>query len=98
VTRRVLILGGTAEARALATELATRPGYAVTSSLAGRLAEPARPAGETRIGGFGGVAGLVGWLRENGTDVLVDATHPFAARISARRVTRAAADAAGRCP
>ena len=89
MTRRVLILGGTAEARALATELATQPGYAVTSSLAGRLAEPARPAGETRIGGFGGVAGLVGWLRENGTDVLVDATHPFAARISAHAAAAA---------
>jgi precorrin-6A/cobalt-precorrin-6A reductase len=83
VTRRVLILGGTAEARALAAELVARPGHAVTSSLAGRLAEPTRPAGETRIGGFGGVDGMVGWLRGHGTDVVVDATHPFATRISA---------------
>jgi precorrin-6A/cobalt-precorrin-6A reductase len=82
VTLRVLILAGTAEARRLATELADRPGYAVTSSLAGRVAEPARPAGELRIGGFGGVDGLVGWLRAHRIDVLIDATHPFAAQIS----------------
>jgi precorrin-6A/cobalt-precorrin-6A reductase len=82
VILRVLILGGTAEARRLATELADRPGYAVISSLAGRVAEPARPAGEVRIGGFGGVDGLVGWLRAHRIDVLVDATHPFAAQIS----------------
>jgi precorrin-6A/cobalt-precorrin-6A reductase len=78
---RVLILGGTGEARALAAELAGRPGVAVMSSLAGRVSDPALPVGAVRIGGFGGVAGLVEYLA--GVDVLVDATHPFAATISA---------------
>ena len=90
MTLRVLVLGGTAEARGLAAELADRPGYAVTSSLAGRVAEPARPAGELRVGGFGGVDGLVGWLRANRIDVLVDATHPFAAQISRHAAAAAA--------
>ncbi|MEU4244316.1 cobalt-precorrin-6A reductase [Actinoplanes sp. NPDC026619] len=85
----VLILGGTAEARALAGELADR--HAVISSLAGRTSRPLLPAGEVRVGGFGGVEGLVAFLRERQVDALVDATHPFAARISAN-----AAVAAGR--
>ncbi|MDT4935610.1 MAG: precorrin-6A/cobalt-precorrin-6A reductase, partial [Pseudonocardiales bacterium] len=78
---RVLILGGTGEARALAAELSGRPGVAVISSLAGRVSDPALPVGAVRVGGFGGVAGLVEYLA--GVDVLVDATHPFAATISA---------------
>jgi precorrin-6A/cobalt-precorrin-6A reductase len=90
VSRRVLVLGGTAEARQLAAELAARPGYAVTSSLAGRVAEPARPAGELRVGRFGGVDGLVDWLRAHRIDVLVDATHPFAARMSRHAAAAAA--------
>ncbi|MYS20945.1 precorrin-6A/cobalt-precorrin-6A reductase [Streptomyces sp. DvalAA-14] len=87
--RRLLILGGTAEARALAAALAADPGLEVTSSLAGRTAEPRRPAGRTRTGGFGGAAGLDAWLRAERIDVLVDATHPFAQEIS-----RSAAEAA----
>jgi len=90
---RVLILGGTGEARALAAELAARPGVEVTSSLAGRVRDPALPAGEIRIGGFGGVAGLTAYLAEQSVDALVDATHPFAATISAHAVS--AADATG---
>ncbi|UUY03386.1 cobalt-precorrin-6A reductase [Svornostia abyssi] len=78
----VLILGGTAEARALAAELhdAGRP---VVSSLAGRVARPRLPAGEVRIGGFGGPDRLAAWLRDHEIAAVVDATHPFAARISA---------------
>jgi precorrin-6A/cobalt-precorrin-6A reductase len=91
VTRRVLLLGGTGEARELAAVLAADPGTAVTTALAGRTAAPARPAGDVRVGGFGGAAGLAGWLREHRTDVLVDATHPFAARISAHAAAAAAA-------
>jgi precorrin-6A/cobalt-precorrin-6A reductase len=76
---RVLILGGTTEARALAGSL---PGLTVITSLAGRTSSPLLPAGEVRVGGFGGVDGLTDYLRAESIDVLVDATHPFAARIS----------------
>jgi len=87
----VLILGGTTEARRLAGELAGDPGVRVTSSLAGRVAEPRLPAGEVRIGGFGGPAGLAAWLREQHVDALIDATHPFAGTIS-RNAAEAAAE------
>ncbi|MEU6877446.1 cobalt-precorrin-6A reductase [Streptomyces sp. NPDC046712] len=86
----VLILGGTTEARALATAL--HPGVRVTSSLAGRVASPRLPAGEVRVGGFGGVEGLVDWVREHHVDAVIDATHPFAERISFN-AARAAATA-----
>lgn len=81
--RRVLILGGTAEARALAARLAGEPGLYVVSSLAGRVSDPRLPAGEVHVGGFGGPEGLAAWLREHRIDRLVDATHPFAERMSA---------------
>jgi precorrin-6A/cobalt-precorrin-6A reductase len=74
----VLVLGGTAEARQLASALHGRPGLAVTSSLAGRVAVPLLPPGDVRIGGFGDVDGLRRWLREKDVDAVVDATHPFA--------------------
>ncbi|GAA3123223.1 cobalt-precorrin-6A reductase [Planomonospora alba] len=80
--RRVLILGGTAEARALAAEL-TAAGVRVVSSLAGRVTDPRLPVGEVREGGFGGPDGLAAWLAAEGVDALVDATHPFAARMTA---------------
>jgi len=89
----VLVLGGTAEARRLAAALHRDPGFTVTTSLAGRVAVPRLPCGEVRIGGFGGADGLAAWLRGHGTDAVVDATHPFAARISANAV--AATTAAG---
>jgi precorrin-6A/cobalt-precorrin-6A reductase len=79
---RVLILGGTGEARALATELVDRPAWWVVSSLAGRVREPRLPPGQVRVGGFGGVAGLAGYLREQRINAVVDATHPFAAVIT----------------
>ena len=89
--RRVLILGGTGEARVLA-ELATRhTGVEVVSSLAGRTAEPALLQGKTRVGGFGGVDGLAAWVAEHHVDAVIDATHPFASTIS-----RHAAEAAAR--
>jgi precorrin-6A/cobalt-precorrin-6A reductase len=78
----VLILGGTAEARDLAGRLASRSGLRVVSSLAGRVSDPALPAGEVRIGGFGGAGGLAGWLTANDVAAVVDATHPFAQNIS----------------
>lgn len=79
--RSVLILGGTAEARALAAALVAQ-GLEVTSSLAGRVANPALPAGEVRIGGFGGADGLAEYLGGNRFGAVVDATHPFAARMT----------------
>jgi precorrin-6A/cobalt-precorrin-6A reductase len=78
----LLILGGTAEARELATAL-HGAGAAVTSSLAGRVSRPRLPRGDVRVGGFGGPDGLAAWLRERGVAAVLDATHPFAARISA---------------
>lgn len=81
---RVLLLGGTTEARALAARLVSdAPAVDVISSLAGRVPDPALPAGAVRIGGFGGADGLRGWLRDNAVDAVVDATHPFAATITA---------------
>lgn len=86
---RVLVLGGTAEARALAAELYER-NVPVVSSLAGRVSNPALPMGDVRIGGFGGTAGLSAYLRDAGITHVVDATHPFAARITAHAVAAAA--------
>ncbi|MER7000397.1 cobalt-precorrin-6A reductase [Streptomyces sp. NPDC000410] len=79
--QHILLLGGTTEARALAESLHAH-GTRVTTSLAGRVAAPRLPPGEVRVGGFGGVEGLAGWLREHQVDVLIDATHPFAGTIS----------------
>ncbi|MDT7785849.1 MAG: precorrin-6A/cobalt-precorrin-6A reductase [Pseudonocardiales bacterium] len=73
----ILILGGTGEARELAARVPA------ISSLAGRVSSPRLPVGEVRVGGFGGVAGLASWLRDNDIHAVVDATHPFAARITA---------------
>jgi len=78
---RLLLLGGTAEARALAARL--HPDVEIVSSLAGRVPDPALPVGPVRIGGFGGVAGLRQWLADNDVAAVVDATHPFAATITA---------------
>ena len=78
---RVLLLGGTSEARALAALL--QPHVDVVSSLAGRVPDPALPVGTVRIGGFGGVDGMRRWLVDSGVDAVVDATHPFAATITA---------------
>lgn len=86
---RVLLLGGTAEARQLAARLADA-GIPAVSSLAGRVRNPRLPVGEVRIGGFGGADGLAAYLRDGGFDAVLDATHPFAAAI-----TRNAAQACG---
>ncbi|MGI0484235.1 cobalt-precorrin-6A reductase [Pantanalinema rosaneae CENA516] len=80
--KRVLILGGTGDATELAARAAEIPEVEVITSLAGRTRQPVVPSENTRIGGFGGVAGLIEYLREQQIDVLIDATHPFAAQIS----------------
>ena len=85
-SRRLLILGGTGEARQLADTLATRPGLSIITSLAGRTVEPRRPAGELRIGGFGGAAGLADYLQRAQVELVIDATHPYAAAISRHAV------------
>ena len=82
---RVLLLGGTSEARALAARL--HPDVDVISSLAGRVPDPALPVGEVRIGGFGGVDGMRRWLADSDVDAVVDATHPYAATITAHAAT-----------
>ncbi len=78
----MLILGGTAEARELAAVLHGQGRHVITS-LAGRVARPRLPVGDVRIGGFGGPEALAAWLREQAIATVVDATHPFAQRISA---------------
>jgi len=88
----LLILGGTAEARELAAALHER-GLAVTTSLAGRVSNPRLPPGRVRMGGFGGPSGLAAWLRQHRVDAVIDATHPFAARISSSAAAACAATA-----
>lgn len=78
----LLILGGTREARELAAALVRRD-VPVISSLAGRVARPRLPEGDVRIGGFGGPDRLAEWLMARRIGAVVDATHPFARRISA---------------
>lgn len=90
---RVLLLGGTGEARALAKAL--HPRVDIVSSLAGRVPDPALPVGPVRVGGFGGVDGLLRWLHDERIDAVVDATHPFAATMTAHA---AAACAQSRIP
>ncbi|WP_341925528.1 cobalt-precorrin-6A reductase [Nocardioides psychrotolerans] len=87
----VLLLGGTGEARELA-RLLVEADIEVLSSLAGRVARPRLPVGETRLGGFGGVEGLRAHLREASYDVVVDATHPFAAGITDHAAQACAAE------
>ncbi len=86
---RLLLLGGTGEARALAARL--HPDVDIISSLAGRVPDPALPAGPVRLGGFGGIDGLRNWLRNNGITAVVDATHPFAATITSHAAAACAA-------
>lgn len=85
---KILILGGTGEARELAARLVAL-GHEVTTSLAGRTTSPLLPDGELRVGKFGGVPGLVGYLKAMRFDRLVDATHPYAGLISINAVAAA---------
>lgn len=93
--KRLLILGGTGEAAALHEAAIERfeAGLEIVSSLAGRTYEPRTLPGMVRTGGFGGAEGLARWLREEEIDMVVDATHPYAARISAN--ARIACETAG---
>lgn len=80
---RILILGGTGEARRLAERLAGEAAVAPILSLAGRTQNPLLPSIACRISGFGGVAGLVSYLEKEAVALVVDATHPFAEQMSA---------------
>ena len=79
---KILILGGTAEGRKLA-DLITEAGLDVVTSLAGRVKRPRLPQGEVRIGGFGGPQRMGRYLMDSSVDLVIDATHPFAEKISA---------------
>jgi precorrin-6A/cobalt-precorrin-6A reductase len=80
---RILILGGTTEARELAERLAKRGDLEIVVSLAGRTKSPAPQPVPVRTGGFGGAAGLAEYLGKERIDALIDATHPYANIISA---------------
>ncbi|KTR82022.1 cobalt-precorrin-6X reductase [Novosphingobium barchaimii] len=86
---KVLILGGTTEASALATLLA-KHGIPAILSYAGRTRNPQGQPVPMRVGGFGGATGLAQALRDQGFTHLVDATHPFAATISANAIAASA--------
>jgi len=86
---RILLLGGTSEASALARALAGAGADAVFS-YAGRTGAPIAQPLPTRVGGFGGVAGLADYLRAEGITHLIDATHPFAAGMSRNAIDAAA--------
>ncbi|MEI6574348.1 MAG: cobalt-precorrin-6A reductase [Alphaproteobacteria bacterium] len=86
--QRVLILGGTTEASAIARALVDRPDLDAILSLAGRTEAPTRPPIAHRIGGFGGIEGLIAYLKSEAITGVIDATHPFAAQM-----TRHAAEA-----
>lgn len=86
---RILLLGGTREALTIARQLGPESIY----SLAGLGRVPDDLPCAVRVGGFGGAAGLAQFIAQNGIELLVDATHPYAAQISANAV--AAAQSAG---
>ncbi len=79
---RVLILGGTTQASALARALAQQTEIAATLSFAGRTENPVAPPIPFRVGGFGGIDGLRAYLMQEKIAAVVDATHPFAVQMS----------------
>ncbi|MEQ8394503.1 cobalt-precorrin-6A reductase [Thalassobaculum sp.] len=96
MAERVLILGGTEEARRLAAALAEGGMFEPVTALAGRTVDPAPVAGSVRVGGFGGPEGLAEHLRAEGYAALVDVTHPFARQISAHAAEAARATGVAR--
>ncbi|WP_257169132.1 cobalt-precorrin-6A reductase [Bradyrhizobium sp. SRS-191] len=83
---RILILGGTTEASELAQLLAGDSRFEATLSLAGRTVSPKPQPLRTRIGGFGGIAGLEAWLRDHAVEAVIDATHPYADQMARHAV------------
>lgn len=84
----ILLLGGTGAARRLAEVLA--PDFPLIASLSGATKSPKAYPCETRTGGFGGADAMADWLSQNNIAAIVDATHPYAAQISANAVSAAA--------
>ena len=80
--QKILLLGGTADARIIADHLAKTPNLIAEMSLAGVLSKPPKMALPLRIGGFGGIDGLVQYIHDHGITILIDATHPYAAQMS----------------
>jgi precorrin-6A/cobalt-precorrin-6A reductase len=87
---KILILGGTAEARQLADQLVAM-GHEVIVSYAGKTSEPQLPQGQIITGGFGGARGLANFLTGNGIQRLVDATHPYSVQMASNAVEAAKA-------
>ena len=85
---KILILGGTGEARQLAGELVKRR-HEVITSMAGRTSDPMLPEGDIRVGKFGGVPGLFAYIKAHDIEQVVDATHPYAGLISINAVAAA---------
>ena len=79
--RNILILGGTGDAIFIAEQLSLAPNLNIITSLAGATRNPRFPTGKTRIGGFGGKEGLIGFLENQEISLIVDATHPFSSQI-----------------
>ena len=90
MAQHILVLGGTTEATALARAISDA-GLRAVFSYAGRVADPKAQPLPTRVGGFGGAEAMANWLRDTAITRVVDATHPFAAGISANAVTACAA-------
>ena len=89
---RILLLAGSSEASELAARLAACPGVAVTSSFAGRVKALSIPAGDVRVGGFGGPQGLARWIADDHIAAVIDATHPFTAHMPHHAVVLPSAD------
>jgi len=85
---KILILGGTGEGRALAEKIVDD--HDIVTSLAGATSSTAKIVGNMRIGGFGGEDGLAAYLTQNNIDRVIDATHPFAAKITDHAVNACA--------
>jgi precorrin-6A/cobalt-precorrin-6A reductase len=90
---RVLILGGTTDANQLAAAIAGDSSLDPILSYAGRTENPKRPPIAWRTGGFGGVDGLIDYLRAENIARVIDVTHPFAAQMSAHAIAACAAAA-----
>lgn len=88
---RLLVLAGSGEGRLIADALSKMPAIDVVASLAGAVRQPAKLAVPTRIGGFGGAEGFRQFIRDEKITAVLDATHPFAARIT-ERTTRICQD------
>ncbi|MEM9634070.1 MAG: cobalt-precorrin-6A reductase [Pseudomonadota bacterium] len=87
---RILLLAGTQEARQLASRIAVEfPELRLTASFAGAVRDLPDLGVPTRVGGFGGVEGLVHFLRSQSISLIIDATHPFAAQMSRNAVSAA---------